>query len=77
VDQGEHGRWRAFSREWIAARGDNLDIAWLKDELEDGAETLPEPAVLVRGAMGELQAALDELRDILQELGEEADEVEA
>src|SRR5262245_36625107 len=29
-DAGEEGRFRRFTREWIANRGDNLDISWLK-----------------------------------------------
>jgi type I restriction enzyme M protein len=76
-DQGEAGRWRAFSREWIARRGDNLDIAWLKDESDGGTDESPEPAALARGAASELEAALEELRGILEELGEEPDEVAA
>ncbi len=31
-DGGEESRWRCFSREEIAKRGDNLDISWLRDE---------------------------------------------
>jgi type I restriction enzyme M protein len=34
-DQGETGRVRCFPREEIAARRDNLDISWLKDENAD------------------------------------------
>ncbi len=30
-DQGEEGRFRRFTREEIEARGDNLDISWLRD----------------------------------------------
>jgi type I restriction enzyme M protein len=30
--RGREGRWRAFTREEIAKRGDNLDIAWLKEQ---------------------------------------------
>jgi type I restriction enzyme M protein len=37
---------------------------------------LPEPALLAREAMDELEGALLELRGILEELGEEAEEVE-
>ncbi|WP_148220326.1 hypothetical protein [Nostoc punctiforme] len=29
VDKGESGRWRYFTREDIAKRGENLDITWL------------------------------------------------
>ncbi len=75
-DTGEHGRFRKYSREQIVARGDSLDIAWLKDDSDTSADELPEPAVLAQEAMGELEAALDELRGILEELGEDV-EVEA
>ena len=70
-DQSEQGRWRRFSREWIAERGDNLDIAWLKDESEGAADDLPEPSVLAQEAIGELEGAIEELRAILEELGEQ------
>jgi type I restriction enzyme M protein len=76
-DEGEEGRFRKFTREWIAGRGDNLDISWLKDENEERGEDLPEPAQLAREAMVELETALEELRGIMAELGEEVDEVEA
>lgn len=71
VDTGENGRFRRFSRMWIAERGDNLDIAWLKDESETAADELPEPAALAESALGELEAAMAELRGILAELGDE------
>jgi type I restriction enzyme M protein len=70
---GPEGRWQCFSREEIAARGDSLDLAWLKDEsAEDGAD-LPEPATLAQEAMQELEGALEDLRAILAELGEEVE----
>jgi type I restriction enzyme M protein len=72
---GPEGRWQCFSREEIAARGDSLDLAWLKDDsAEDGAD-LPEPAVLAQEAMLELEGALEDLRAILAELGEEVEEL--
>jgi type I restriction enzyme M protein len=70
-DTGETGRFRRFTREDIAARGDSLDISWLKDDNATNAEDLPEPAELAREAMTELEGALEELRGILAELGEE------
>lgn len=73
-DTGKDGRFRRFTRDWIAARGDNLDIAWLKDENDTGSSELPEPAVLARQAMAELQSAFNELRGILAELGEDTEE---
>jgi type I restriction enzyme M protein len=76
-DTGEEGRFRKFTREWIAERGESLDIAWLKDDSDGANDELPEPAVLAREAMTELQGAFEELRGILAELGEDVEEVEA
>ena len=70
-ETGEKGRFRKFTREWIAARGESLDIAWLKDESEGTNDEPPEPALLAREALEELAAASEELRGILAELGEE------
>ncbi|SPC11381.1 N-6 DNA methylase [Cupriavidus taiwanensis] len=41
-DTGEEGRFRKFTRKWIAARGDNLDIAWLKDENDEANDEVPD-----------------------------------
>jgi type I restriction enzyme M protein len=73
-DQGETGRFRRFSREQITGRGDSLDISWLKDDSTTEAQDLPEPAELAQEAMTELDAAMEELRGILEELGMEVEE---
>ncbi|WP_144156022.1 N-6 DNA methylase [Paraburkholderia sp. BCC1885] len=73
VDQGEGERFRRFTREWIKQRGDDLDIAWLKDENEENASELPEPALLAREAIDNLGMAIDDLKAILSELGEEVE----
>lgn len=70
TDEGESGRFRCFSREAVKARGDSLDITWLKDDSAEDAADLPEPAVLAREAVDELNGALAELAAILAELGE-------
>lgn len=75
TDTGEAGRFRCFTRDWIAERGDSLDIAWLKDESDTAADALPEPATLAQEALLSLEAAFDELRGILAELGEEVEAV--
>ena len=72
IDEGEGGRFRCFSSEAIRARGDSLDISWLKDDSAEDAADLPEPAVLARQAVDELNGALAELEAILAELGEES-----
>ena len=51
----ETERFRRFTRDWIAERGDNLDIAWLKDDSETAAEDLPEPEAVAEEALGELE----------------------
>jgi type I restriction enzyme M protein len=72
-DEGEGGKFRRFSREWIAERGDNLDITWLNGDYDEEEEDLPDPATLAKEAITELEAALAELQGILKELGEEDD----
>jgi type I restriction enzyme M protein len=74
-DTGDRGRFRRFTRDWIADRNENLDIAWLRDEYENGTEELPEPTALDQEAMLELEAAIAELQGILAELGEEVVEL--
>lgn len=74
TDTGEAGRFRRFTREDIAARGDNLDIHWLKDtsdEAEDGLET---PEDIAAAIEGHLKLALEEIGALVAELGSEADE---
>ncbi|MHA6823973.1 N-6 DNA methylase [Ralstonia pseudosolanacearum] len=73
-DQGAEGRFCVFSRAWIKEHDDSLDIAWLKDGGAMDVADLPEPEVLVRETVEELNGALAELEAILAELGEEIDE---
>jgi len=78
TDQGETGRWRCLSRDWIRdKKQDSLDIAWLRDDSLEDADSLPEPAVLTRAAVTELEGALEELKGILAEFGETIDDLEA
>lgn len=61
-DQGEEGRFRCFSREFIQERGENLDISWLRDESLQSAEDLPEPEVIAAAIMAKLQVAMTEMQ---------------
>jgi type I restriction enzyme M protein len=66
------GRWRVFSYEEMMARDKaNLDIFWLRDESLEDSANLPEPDVLAREIVEELQAALGQFSGIVEELGEE------
>ena len=60
-------------REAIAQRGDNLDIAWLKDESDESNGDQPDPLAVARDAMAELEGALEDLRAVVAELGEEVE----
>lgn len=74
VDTGEAGRWRKYTREQIKARGDNLDISWLKDDNAESAEAQrDEPALVARLVMRELTGAMADLRSLLEELGDDPD----
>lgn len=67
-----HSRWRMFTREWIRdAKGDSLDISWLKDKDSVDAANLPEPEVLVREAKEELEATLSELDGLFAALSKD------
>jgi len=72
VDQGLEGRFRCFTREFIAARGDNLDIAWLRDTSNDAEDSLTEPEELIDALMGHLKSALAEIEVLAEELVSEA-----
>ena len=61
-DQGEEGRFRCFSREFIAERGENLDISWLRDESLQSVEDLPEPDEIAATIMEKLQIAMSEMK---------------
>ncbi|WP_438019417.1 N-6 DNA methylase [Sorangium sp. So ce315] len=71
-DQGEEGRFRRFTREEIKARGDNLDIAWLKDESVHGADDLSEPEAIAAEILEKLRVATEEMEGLRAELGGEA-----
>lgn len=66
-DEGEQGRWRRFSREDVAARGDNLDLSWLREAEEEAEEGLIEPEDIAAAILGHLQMAML----LIEALGEE------
>ena len=75
TDEGEAGRFRRFTREEFAARGDNLDIAWLRDEEDEAEEALFDPDDIAAAILGHLREATREMEALVVELeGEDADE---
>lgn len=73
TDLGIEGRFRCFSLDEIKARDYKLDITWLKDESLEDADDLPEPDYLASEAITELEAVVDNLKDILElmDIGED------
>ncbi len=65
-----NGRWRAYDYKDIVARDKaSLDIFWLKDECLNESENLPEPDVLAADIVADLEAALEQFREIATDLG--------
>jgi len=73
-DQGEDSRWRSFARDAIAARNDNLDVAWLRDTEAEAEEELTEPEDIAAAIIGHLKAALEDIETLSEELEAEAGE---
>ena len=72
-DQGEEGRFRRFSRADIEGRGDNLDIAWLRDGEEEAEDGLTDPEDITAAILGHLREATREIEALVEETeGEEA-----
>ncbi|HBQ12865.1 MAG TPA: SAM-dependent methyltransferase [Myxococcales bacterium] len=74
-DQGEDGRFRKFTREDVAKRGDNLDITWLRDHDAHDHEDLGEPDEIAAEIIGHLQTAMAEL-EALSDLLESSEAAE-
>ena len=65
TDAGDAGRFRKFSLDEIKKRDYKLDITWLKDESLEENGDLPDPQDLAAEAITELEAVVDDLREIV------------
>jgi type I restriction enzyme M protein len=70
-DLGESGRFRKFHLSEIKERAYKLDVTWLKDESLEDSDELPEPQDLAGEAITELEAVVDDLKDIVELLEKE------
>lgn len=70
-DQGEEGRFRKFTRDAIAKRGDNLDISWLKDDSNGNTDDLPEPDEIAAEIVERLKLVMSEMEELQALLGGE------
>jgi type I restriction enzyme M protein len=74
-DQGADGRFRRFTREDIRARGDNLDVAWLRDGEDEAEDGLTDPDDIAAAILGHLREAMRETEALVVEMeGEEPEE---
>jgi type I restriction enzyme M protein len=65
------GRWRAYDYEELVARDKaSLDIFWLRDEALADSDNLPAPDVIAQEIVDDLEAALEQFREVLADLGE-------
>ena len=64
-DKDAEDRFRRFALSEIKDRDYKLDITWLKDDSLEDADELPEPQDLAAEAITELEAVVDDLREIV------------
>ncbi len=55
----------------IARDKTSLDIFWLKDDSLEDSDNLSEPGVLAAEIVEDLQTALEQFREIAEDLGKE------
>jgi type I restriction enzyme M protein len=72
-DEGGEGRFRKFTREEIATRNDNLDISWLREDMERADEGPTDLEDIAAAILGHLRSALDEIEAVTEELAEAED----
>jgi type I restriction enzyme M protein len=65
IDAGEVGRFRRFPIDYVKDREYKLDITWLRDESLEDSDELPDPQDLASEAITELEAVVDDLREIV------------
>ena len=66
---GNEGRWRSYNYDELVSRDKaSLDIFWLKDESLDASDNLPDPNVIAQEIVEDLEAALEQFREIATDL---------
>ena len=63
------GRWRSYNYDELISRDKaSLDIFWLKDESLEASDNLPDPDVIAQEIVEDLEAALEQFREIVGDL---------
>ena len=69
-DKNPDGRWRAYDYDELINRDKaSLDIFWLRDESLEDSDNLPDPDILAQEIVDDLEAALEQFREIAADLG--------
>jgi type I restriction enzyme M protein len=64
------GHWRAYDYEELVNRDKaSLDIFWLKDDSLEESDNLPEPDVIGLEIIEDLEAALEQFKLIIEDIG--------
>ena len=70
-DKTPEGRWRAYTYDEIIARDKaSLDIFWLRDDSLSESDNLPSPDVIAQEIVDDLEAALEQFREITADLSD-------
>jgi type I restriction enzyme M protein len=76
-EKNPDGRWRAYDYDELINRDKaSLDIFWLRDESLEESDNLPDPEVLAQEIVEDLEAALEQFREIAADLGGETAETD-
>ncbi len=68
-EAGKEGRWRSYNYDELVSRDKaSLDIFWLKDESLEASDNLPAPDVIAQEIVEDLEAALEQFREIVTDL---------
>ena len=69
-EENPEGRWRSFGYDELVARDKcSLDLFWLKDDSLLDADNLPDPDVIAEEIAEDLRAALEQIEEIVGDLG--------
>ena len=67
--ENPEGRWRAYDYAELATRDKaSLDIFWLRDEALADSDNLPAPEIIAQEIVDDLEAALEQFREVLADL---------
>ncbi|MFA7405742.1 MAG: SAM-dependent DNA methyltransferase, partial [Pelobacteraceae bacterium] len=70
-EESTDGRWRSYDYADLMARDKaSLDIFWLRDESLENSDNLPEPGIIARDIIADLESALEQLKLIAEDVGE-------